>query len=86
MAFPSVTPKPELAAMVGSEARPTSELTKKLWEYIKSVNGLQQGRRIAASKDAKFQAAVKAAKLQQESDGTISMFHIAKMIGALSTK
>lgn len=28
-------PSPELAAVVGSEPKPRTEVTKKLWEYIK---------------------------------------------------
>ncbi len=35
-----VTPSPELAAIVGSTPIPRSEVTKKVWDYIKA-NGLQ---------------------------------------------
>ena len=35
-----VTPSSELAAIVGSNAMPRSEITKKVWDYIKA-NGLQ---------------------------------------------
>ena len=35
-----VTPSSDLAAIVGSNAMPRSEITKKVWDYIKA-NGLQ---------------------------------------------
>jgi upstream activation factor subunit UAF30 len=35
-----VQPSPELSPIVGGEAMPRSEVTKKLWDYIKS-HGLQ---------------------------------------------
>jgi upstream activation factor subunit UAF30 len=35
-----LTPSAELAAVIGSEAIPRTEVTKKIWEYIKA-NGLQ---------------------------------------------
>ena len=36
--FKPVTPSAELAKVVGSTPLPRSEVTKKLWEYIKSHN------------------------------------------------
>lgn len=36
-------PSPQLAAVVGSSAMPRTEITKKLWSYIKR-NGLQDSR------------------------------------------
>ena len=35
-----VTPSAELSAVIGSKPMPRSEVTKKVWDYIKS-NGLQ---------------------------------------------
>ena len=35
-----VTPSPDLAAIVGNEPIPRSEVTKRVWDYIKK-NGLQ---------------------------------------------
>ena len=35
-----LTPSPELAAVIGSDAIPRTEVTKKIWEYIKA-NSLQ---------------------------------------------
>jgi upstream activation factor subunit UAF30 len=34
----SVTPSADLAKVVGSESVPRTEITKRLWEYIKSNN------------------------------------------------
>lgn len=36
----ALTPSPELALVIGSEALPRTEVTKKIWEYIKA-NSLQ---------------------------------------------
>jgi upstream activation factor subunit UAF30 len=36
----AVTPSTELAAIVGNDAIPRSEVTKRVWDYIKA-NGLQ---------------------------------------------
>ena len=33
-----LTPSAELAAVIGSEAVPRTEVTKKIWEYIKKHN------------------------------------------------
>lgn len=35
-----VQPSPELSAVIGSKPMPRSEVTKKVWDYIKA-NGLQ---------------------------------------------
>ena len=34
----ALTPSPELAAVIGPEALPRTEVTKRLWDYIKSHN------------------------------------------------
>jgi chromatin remodeling complex protein RSC6 len=48
-----VTPSPALAEVVGSKPIPRTEVTKKLWAYIKK-NGLQdkKNRRMIKSDDA----------------------------------
>jgi chromatin remodeling complex protein RSC6 len=38
-----VTPSADLAAIVGSQAQPRSEIVSKLWDYIKK-NGLQDSK------------------------------------------
>ncbi|MDR2567902.1 MAG: SWIB/MDM2 domain-containing protein [Mycoplasmataceae bacterium] len=50
-----VTPDAALAAIVGSKPLARTEITKKLWDYIKA-NKLQDKRLILASKDAKLSA------------------------------
>jgi upstream activation factor subunit UAF30 len=69
----AVRPSAELAAIVGREPLPRTEITKKLWDYIKA-HGLQDAqdkRRINAD-----------AKLQPIFGGEqhISMFELAKLV------
>lgn len=34
----ALTPSPELAAVIGAEPSPRTEVTKKIWDYIKAHN------------------------------------------------
>ena len=69
-----VTPDGALSAVVGSKPLPRTELTKKLWDYIKK-NGLQDKKnKRMINCDDKLKA-VFGAKAQ------ISMFDLAKGIG-----
>ena len=68
-----VQPDEKLAAVVGSDPLPRTELTKKIWEYIK-LNGLQDQvdkRKINAD-----------AKLELVFDGRaqVNMFEMTKLI------
>jgi chromatin remodeling complex protein RSC6 len=45
-------PSADLAAVVGNKPMPRTEVTKKVWEYIKK-NGLQDGRTINADANLK---------------------------------
>jgi upstream activation factor subunit UAF30 len=66
-------PSPELAAVVGNEPLPRTEITKKVWDYIKR-NGLQ---------DAKNKRLINAdAKLQLVFGGKkqVSMFEMTKLV------
>jgi upstream activation factor subunit UAF30 len=66
---------PELAAIVGDQPMPRTEVTKKLWEYIKK-NGLQDAankRNINADDKLK---AVFAGKSQ------VSMFEMTKLVSS----
>jgi len=68
-----VTPSSDLAAVVGSKAIPRTEVTKKLWAYIKK-NGLQ---------DAKNRRMIKAdAALKPVFGGkaTVNMFEMTKLV------
>jgi chromatin remodeling complex protein RSC6 len=68
-----VTPDAALAEVVGSKPLPRTELTKKLWAYIKK-NGLQdkKNRRMIHSDDAL--KAVFAGKAQ------VNMFEMTKLV------
>ena len=69
-----VQPDAALAAVVGDKAVPRTELTKKLWAYIKK-NGLQ---------DAKEKRMINAdAALQKVFGGKkrVSMFEMTKLVG-----
>ncbi len=69
-----VTPGPKLAAVIGDKAVPRTEVTKKLWAYIKK-NGLQ---------DAKNRRMINADdKLKPVFGGKsqVSMFDMTKLVG-----
>jgi upstream activation factor subunit UAF30 len=68
-----VTPNEKLAAVVGAKPLPRTELTKKLWAYIKK-NGLQdkKNRRMINADDAL--KAVFGGKTQ------VSMFDMTKLV------
>ena len=69
-----VTPSATLAAVVGTKPIPRTEVTKKLWAYIKK-NGLQ---------DAKNKRMIKAdATLKAVFGGkaTVNMFEMTKLVG-----
>ena len=69
-----VTPSPQLAEVVGSKPIPRTEVTKKLWAYIKK-NGLQ---------DPKNKRMIKAdATLKTVFGGkaTVNMFEMTKLVG-----
>jgi upstream activation factor subunit UAF30 len=69
----AMTPSPALAEVVGSKAIPRTEVTKKLWAYIKK-NKLQ---------DAKNRRMIKAdASLKPVFGGkaTVNMFEMTKLV------
>lgn len=68
-----VTPDAALAAVVGSKPLPRTELTKKLWDYIKK-NGLQD------KKDKKQINADAALKVVFGGKGKVSMFEMTKLV------
>ena len=68
-----VTPSPMLAEVVGAKPMPRTEVTKKLWAYIKK-NGLQDKKnRRMINADAKLRPVV-------GGQGQISMFDLPKMV------
>jgi len=70
----AMTPSASLAAIIGDKAMPRTEVTKKLWEYIKK-NGLQdQAKRTMINADAKLKEIFKKAQ--------VSMFEMTKLISS----
>lgn len=68
-----VTPDATLAAVVGSTPLPRTELTKKLWAYIKK-NGLQDKKvKTNINADDKLKAVFNGKK-------TVSMFEMTKLV------
>ena len=68
-----VTPDDKLAAVVGAAPLPRTELTKKLWAYIKK-NGLQDKKvRTQINADDKLKAVFNGKK-------SVSMFEMTKLV------
>jgi chromatin remodeling complex protein RSC6 len=69
-----VTPSPALAEIIGAKPVPRTEVTKKLWAYIKK-NGLQDTKnRRNINADDKL-------KVIFGGKGTVSMFDMTKLVG-----
>lgn len=49
-----LTPSPTLAAVIGAEAIPRTEVTKKIWEYIKKHNLQDPANKRNINADAKL--------------------------------
>ena len=70
-----VTPDAALAAVVGSNPMPRTELTKKLWAYIKK-NGLQDKKtKTQINADDKLKAVFNGKK-------SVSMFEMTKLVSS----
>jgi upstream activation factor subunit UAF30 len=69
-----VTPSPQLAEIVGSKPIPRTEVTKKLWAYIKK-NGLQD------QKNKRMIKADGALKTVFGGKATVNMFEMTKLVG-----
>ena len=68
-----VTPDAKLAEVVGSKAMPRTEVTKKLWAYIKK-NGLQD------KKNKRNINADETLKAVFNGKGTVNMFEMTKLV------
>ena len=69
-----VTPSPVLAAVVGSKPIPRTEVTKRLWAYIKK-HGLQDKKnRRMINADATLKAVF-------GGKSTVNMFEMTKLVG-----
>ena len=70
----AMTPSPQLANVIGDKPLPRTEVTKKVWEYIKK-NGLQdQAKKTMINADAKLKDIFNKAQ--------VSMFEMTKLISA----
>jgi len=69
----AVTPDEKLAAIVGSDPMPRTEITKKLWEYIKENNLQDQQNKRNINADDKLLAIFDGKK-------TVNMFEMTKLI------
>ena len=68
----ALTPSAALAAVIGDKAMPRTEVTKRLWDYIKK-NGLQDAaKKTMINADEKLKAIFKKAQ--------VSMFEMTKLI------
>ena len=68
-----LTPSAELAAVIGSEAVPRTEVTKKIWSYIKR-NGLQD------KKNKRMINADEKLKPVFGNKSQVSMFEMTKLV------
>jgi len=68
-----VTPDAVLAEVVGSKPLPRTEITKKLWEYIKKNNLQDKVNKRNINGDDKLKAVFGGKK-------TVSMFEMAKLV------
>jgi upstream activation factor subunit UAF30 len=70
----AMTPSPALAAVIGDKAMPRTEVTKKVWEYIKKNDLQDQAKRTMINADAKLKDIFKKAQ--------VSMFEMTKLISS----
>ena len=70
----AMTPSPALAAIIGAKPVPRTEVTKKVWEYIKANKLQDSAKRTMINADAKLKEIFKKAQ--------VSMFEMTKLINA----
>jgi chromatin remodeling complex protein RSC6 len=70
-----VTPSKELAAVIGADAIPRTEVTKKVWEYIKTHKLQDESNKRNINADAKLKV-VFGGKAQ------VTMFEMTKLLSA----
>ena len=68
----AMTPSPALAAIIGATPVPRTEVTKKVWEYIKKHNLQDPAKRTMINADAKLK------EIFQQPQ--VSMFEMTKLI------
>lgn len=67
-----LTPSPQLAAIIGSKPMPRTEVTKKVWEYIKAHKLQDAANKRNINADAKLKEIFKKSQ--------VSMFEMTKLI------
>ncbi len=70
----ALTPSAALAAVIGDKPLPRTEVTKKVWEYIKKHDLQDSAKRTMINADAKLKEIFKKAQ--------VSMFEMTKLISA----
>ena len=70
----AMTPSSSLAAIIGDRPVPRTEVTKKVWEYIKKNNLQDATKRTMINADAKLKEIFK--------KGQVSMFEMTKLINS----
>jgi chromatin remodeling complex protein RSC6 len=68
-----LTPTPELAAIIGATPQPRTQVTKLLWEYIKSNNLQNPGNKRNILCDAKLKAVM--------GKDEVTMFEMTGLVG-----
>ena len=68
----AMTPSAALAAVIGDKPMPRTEVTKKLWEYIKKNKLQDQAKKTMINADAKLKEIFKKAQ--------VSMFEMTKLV------
>jgi chromatin remodeling complex protein RSC6 len=69
-----LTPSDELAAVIGADAVPRTEVTKKIWEYIKKHNLQDASNRRNINADAKLRPIF--------GKDQVTMFELTKLVNA----
>ena len=69
----AMTPSPQLAAVIGAKPMPRTEVTKKIWEYIKHHNLQDAANKRNINADAKLK--------ELFGKPQVSMFELAGLIG-----
>jgi chromatin remodeling complex protein RSC6 len=69
-----LTPSSALAAIIGDKPLPRTEVTKKVWDYIKKHDLQDKAKRTLINADAKLKEVVKAAQ--------VSMFELTKLVNS----
>ena len=70
----AMTPSAALAAVIGANPMPRTEVTKKVWDYIKKNNLQDAAKRTMINADAKLKEIFKKAQ--------VSMFEMTKLINS----